>query len=120
MTSSVPMHLSEPYWPEFATAYRNDDGELRQVSIEIPTRTYSIVPGMGTTAEDMAKWLMFQLSGGQTPDGEQLVDPDQFEETHEPCSYQSYFGSLSLPDDPVMRFLGNYAIAWNEGYYRGI
>lgn len=70
---------------------------------------------INSTANDMAKWLMMHISGGQLPDGKILIKPETFMEMH---SVQSQF------DDSIGQGEGfyeceDYSMGWRRGEYKG-
>ena len=70
---------------------------------------------VNSTVTDMMKWLHFHISGGKTPDGRQLVDPDLFRQMHQP---QLPYDDKGRPDTDCYQCTG-YGLGWRTGIYRG-
>ncbi len=76
-------------------------------------RTMHAAGGLGTTAHDAARWLLFQLGDG-TLDGTRVMSKDGLADMHRTHS------SLERPDEmrPDTRFDG-FGLAWQLGVCRG-
>ena len=75
-----------------------------------------------STAEDMAKWLQFQLDMGQTPSGDQIIPYQLMKDTHTRQNNLPDSDSVSdwiRPKAPVTYTLLEYGLGWRTGYYRG-
>jgi len=74
-----------------------------------------------STAVDMARWLMFQLRGGKTEAGEQIVGPIPFRE----CRLRQFAGARTTPNGvtetyfPASFFSIDWGFGWVSGAYRG-
>ena len=75
-----------------------------------------------TNADDLAKYLLFQLNNGKNQQGVEVVPHKALKETHRgeyaiPSSktYELY----KRPVIPVTYSQGKYALGWRTGYYRG-
>ncbi|MBQ6602799.1 MAG: serine hydrolase [Eubacterium sp.] len=67
-----------------------------------------------SNAKDMAVWINFNLAGGKTADGVQLVRPDLMQ--------LIYTSHITTGDDPAMlpeRSMNSYALGWSIINYRG-
>ena len=74
--------------------------------------------GVVSTADDMAKWMKFHISGGKSSNGSQIVPEAALSRTKQPeISYPE--GSSVRPNSPVEYTTPQYALAWFNGYYRG-
>jgi hypothetical protein len=68
----------------------------------------------------MAKWMRFQLSGGKTPSGQQLLPQEILEETTNPQMIS--FDGLSLiqqPLFPVSDLHSSVNMGWFTNFDRG-
>lgn len=65
------------------------------------------------TANDMAKWLLMHIKGGETEDGNIMIQTETFREMH---SVQSYLGE-SLGED--LYKCTDYSMGWRTGKYKG-
>lgn len=70
---------------------------------------------VNSTVTDMLKWVRFHISGGKTPDGRQLIDPDLFRQMHEP---QIPYEDKGRPDEDCYHCSG-YGLGWRTGDYCG-
>jgi CubicO group peptidase (beta-lactamase class C family) len=106
--------------PDVATGYqldRDDDGE-----VVVRSMPYRVIEAMGpagsvnSTAEDMARWVRFQLGDG-TVDGTQVVSKATLDEMHSP----QIVASLPLLGliDPKMSPYILYGMGWFIQPYRG-
>ncbi len=72
--------------------------------------------GLNSTAVDMARWMRFQLAGGEL-DGRRLISAEALRETHEP--------QIVIPTTPAFRagrnveHFAGYGLGWQVMDYRG-
>ncbi|XP_050400285.1 protein flp [Patella vulgata] len=112
---------------DVATPYVSENGVLTPASQDF-IRHWELIGGSGSmmsTAEDMAKWLIFQLNNGKTPNGTQLMDLQDFEDTHRPrnmisSKYSATGKYFTRPKIPVTTSNDGYALGWKTGFYRGL
>ncbi|XP_046556379.1 protein flp-like isoform X2 [Haliotis rubra] len=111
--------------PNMATPYSEQSSKLVVPSSQF-IRHWAKLGGSGSvvsTADDMAKWMLFHLSGGKNREGNQVVAEDLLKETYKPRnaisggSINTYF---SRPKTPVTMSNNGYGLGWKSGYYRGI
>ncbi|KAK2179290.1 hypothetical protein NP493_501g02000 [Ridgeia piscesae] len=122
MTSTVFLNSPDIAWDLFPAAYTNDGETLRRISLDATkafSTTTSAPGGMATNAEDMAKWLLFQLSGGRNLEGTSLVNEIMLQSTHQGASLLTSPPLFSKPLFPVTYSHDQYALGWVSGYYRG-
>ncbi|XP_005110918.2 protein flp [Aplysia californica] len=72
-----------------------------------------------STAEDMAKWGRFILSGGVTEQGERLVNHSVMNQMFIPSFAITSPISLTRPHFPVASTVDGYGLGLYTGYYRG-
>lgn len=74
MTGSNVLHSAAAGDGNVATPHASVEGVVRPVK---PFLSDSVNPagGINSSAEDMAKWMLFLLGGGKPADGKQLVSP---------------------------------------------
>ena len=72
-----------------------------------------------STANDMAKWINFVLSGGETSEGEQLIDPAEMSRLWQAENARSIRPLFLKPESPVTDARPTYSLAYSNGYYRG-
>jgi CubicO group peptidase (beta-lactamase class C family) len=89
-----------------------------------PCSYWSELAGSGavvTTADDMAKWLMFHLSEGRTPDGGVLMPSKTLQELYVARTAQQSptTSKFSRPQLPVTLSYDVYGMGFRTGYYRG-
>ncbi|XP_077978991.1 uncharacterized protein LOC144434415 [Glandiceps talaboti] len=72
-----------------------------------------------STADDLAKWMIFQLTGGRSTTGTQVVSREFLSETHK--SQNSLHDSKIMDKAlyPVDDTMMNYGMGWIDGQYRG-
>ncbi|GFR73070.1 penicillin-binding protein 4-like isoform X1 [Elysia marginata] len=110
-------HLSD-----FAHGCAKLNGALEDVS---PKLWLSIVPcgpagAIYSNAEDMAKWMNFQLSKGQGPHGDLVVDPEVLSTTWKPSMLTFGPAKKQLrPAAPVGHVTYGYGLGWVSAVYRG-
>ncbi|XP_048733367.2 uncharacterized protein LOC125649702 [Ostrea edulis] len=124
MTSSNFATTADPEKVELAKGYIDHYGELKEVPWEF-SRRWAELCGSGcvlSTADDMAKWMLFHLSGGKTRNGKRLVSKRALSLTHTPqlriasSTISKYY---TRPLTPVTLSEDSYAMGWKTGYYRG-
>lgn len=75
-----------------------------------------------STADDMAKWMLFHLNGGKTKNGKQLLRKSSLSQSHSPqlrVSGSTISKYYSRPMTPVTLSEDSYGMGWKTGYYRG-
>ncbi|WP_130862339.1 serine hydrolase domain-containing protein [Bacilliculturomica massiliensis] len=99
--------------PNHAGPYQMIDGALRRLpvwNVDLAGPAASV----SSTAEDMGRWLQFQLEGGRTPEGRQLISEELFAELHR--------GQIDYPDSSGMGEgffpCDRYGLGWASGRYR--
>ena len=75
--------------------------------------------GLVSNAEDMAKWMHFILSGGQTPSGRYLLSNPALLRLVTPEIGIPAYSYVNPSTFPVSDTLDAYALGWYTGYYRG-
>lgn len=75
--------------------------------------------GILISANDMAKWMKFNLKMGKTETGRQLLDKERMEEMHQVTTPINYKYDLIKPEFPVDDITIGYGHAWLTGEYRG-
>ena len=76
--------------------------------------------GVCSNADDMTKWLRFHLNGGQNENGSQVVDAEFLERTKQSEQPVPVSGEPFIkPVTPITDVRDTYALAWNNGFYRG-
>jgi CubicO group peptidase (beta-lactamase class C family) len=82
-----------------------------------------IAPGAGgiiSTASDMAKWMRFQLSGGKSPTGKELVKQEVLYETHKPHMQPFELPqTIQKPLFPISDIYSNVDLGWFTNIDRG-
>lgn len=88
-------------------------------------RYWGLLCGSGcvlSTADDMAKWMLFHLNGGATSDGRQLIPKSVLSMSYTPqlriasSTISKYY---TRPMTPVTLSEDSYGMGWKTGYYRG-
>ena len=99
--------------PNHAAPYQMTDGALHR----LPVWNVDLVgpaASVSSTAEDMGRWLRFQLDGGKTPEGKQLIPEGLFAELHR--------SQIDYPDSSGMGEgffpCDSYGLGWASGRYR--
>ncbi|XP_048733368.2 D-alanyl-D-alanine-carboxypeptidase/endopeptidase AmpH-like [Ostrea edulis] len=124
MTSSNFATTADPEKLELAKGYVDHNGELKEVPWEF-SRRWGKLCGAGcilSTADDMAKWMQFHLSGGKTRKGKRLLSKRALSMIHTPLiriatsTTSKYY---TRPLSPVTFSDDSYAMGWKTGYYRG-
>ncbi|KAL3887929.1 hypothetical protein ACJMK2_000314 [Sinanodonta woodiana] len=109
---------------DFAVGYLDKDGHLYEVPHEY-SRLWGLLCGSGcvlSNALDMAKWMMFHLSGGRNTEGVWVLREGVLGETHakhQPIPTSTISSYLTRPVAPVTFSEDNYGLGWKIGYYRG-
>lgn len=70
---------------------------------------------VNTTIKDMLKWVNFQIRGGKTEDGKQLIPTEFFKQIHQP---QIAYLDPGRPDTDCYTCDG-YGLGWRVGTYCG-
>lgn len=103
--------------PDFATPYREKDDNMVAVPFfESDGANDSTGPAGNiiSCADDMARWLLFNLNGGKHGDA-QLVSPGNLTQLHSP--------QMLLDDPGLTQFtglkLGSYGLGWFIGSWKG-
>lgn len=95
---------------DYAHGYAAIDGRVERIPIE-KFGTGDAAGSIHSNAVDMARWLLFQLKGGQIDDT-QLISPLAFQQMHSPL--------IVMPGDahPDINF-ASYGVGWMVDSYRG-
>jgi len=99
---------------DFATGYNRRDGKI----VAMPFRDLPIAGPAGninSNADDMAKWLLFQLGDGKAPNGKEIVSNAMFKRLHTPLVALGGQPSPKVPEIGP----GSYAMGWFVDTYRG-
>ena len=88
------------------------DGRLVATPMQTTTPLTNSTGGIISTADDMAKWMLFQLQSGQVG-GKQLVKSESIAETHEPRMI------TERPVPPPEFTSSAYGLGWFVESYRG-
>nr|XP_022332950.1 uncharacterized protein LOC111130330 [Crassostrea virginica] len=124
MTSSSFVTIADPTKLELATGYNDDYGDLKEVPWAL-SKYWGLLCGSGcvlSTADDMAKWMLFHLNGGATSDGRQLIPKSVLSMSYTPqlriasSTISKYY---TRPMTPVTLSEDSYGMGWKTGYYRG-
>ena len=75
MTGSNVRHSSASAGGNIAATHARIDGKVRPIA-PFDSDNTNPAGGINSSAEDMAKWLRVQLSGGLLPDGTRLFSAD--------------------------------------------
>lgn len=124
MTSSNFATTADPEKLELATGYNDDYGDLKKVPWQL-SKFWGHLCGSGcvlSTADDMAKWMLFHLNGGKTKNGRQLLPKSALSVSHSPqlrVSGSTISKYYSRPMTPVTLSEDSYGMGWKMGYYRG-
>lgn len=102
--------------PDHATGHR----DVKNKRKPLPWRNLDNVGPCGSInscAEDMARWLRFQLAGGVGPDGDRLISEASLRETHTPQMVEALDENFRAmyPDTVQM----SYGLGWTVWDYRG-
>lgn len=123
MTSTTFTHVANLSRPDIAKPYLPYGTSWKPVSLLLH-KYWGELGGSGSilsTAEDMAKWLLFQLGEGPLGTGE-VLSRTSLDETHRPVSVipdSASSAQFRKPRCPVSYTFGEYALGWRRGYYRG-
>ena len=76
---------------------------------------------MCSTAEDMSKWMTYNMQGHKYKD---ILRPDYWHDLREPVtsvanSSAMYVSHIHRPAMPVSYVLDGYGLGWYTGHYRG-
>ncbi|XP_069137182.1 uncharacterized protein [Argopecten irradians] len=109
---------------DLATGYIDFYGEIHPVPFKL-SRVWGNLCGSGcvmSSANDMAKWMMFHLDKGRNSFSVKVVEERALAHTHKAhntiakSSISKYF---TKPVVPHTHSQTNYALGWKNGYYRG-
>ncbi|KAL3887928.1 hypothetical protein ACJMK2_000313 [Sinanodonta woodiana] len=109
---------------DFATGYVDKEGKRYEVPNEF-SRLWGLLCGSGcvlSNALDMAKWMMFHLSGGRNTEGVWVLKEGILgvaHKTQQPVPPTTITSYLTRPTAPVTLSEDNYGFGWKIGYYRG-
>lgn len=97
-------NLAEPYYFK--------DGKLKKQE-KWNMDTAVAAASIATNAEDMAKWLRFNISGGLDPNGKRILSEDSWNQIHN--------GQIDCQEEKKKDYLNfdKYAFGWSSGTYRG-
>ena len=70
---------------------------------------------IGSNADDMAKWLMFNLNSGKKPDGTEFIRKDLYELMTSSHTFMSETGGKDTPEISIQ----TYGLGWQIFRYRG-
>ncbi|XP_013409911.1 uncharacterized protein LOC106173347 [Lingula anatina] len=112
----------------FAFPYVKIGGEKRLVDMIYTTAKQTMhlaaAGAMYSTADDMAKWLNFLISGGKDESGNFLVGDHMLfgdifnDHMHNPQPFSSVY-SFSKPSYPFEDYSHSYGFGWLDARYRG-
>ena len=68
----------------------------------------------------MQQWLLFLATGGQGPDGSQIMDEELLLSTMKDNSYPFEIPEPESPDDVIDWVETGAAMGWFSGFYRGM
>lgn len=88
------------------------NGHLQTTPMQTTTMLTNSTGGIVSTADDMAKWMLFQLQAGKV-DGKQLVKAESIAETHKPRVI------TERPVPPPEFTSSAYGLGWFVESYRG-
>ena len=71
------------------------------------------------SADDMLKWMKFNLNMGKTETGRQLIDKKRFAQMHKVTTPVNYRYDLYRPLFPVDDITIGYGYGWSIQEYRG-
>lgn len=74
--------------------------------------------GLVSTADDMAQWMNFFLTGGFSARGQRVMSEESLRELQKPRTAMPMV-LFSQPDFPVTASFDIYGMGWWLGYYRG-
>lgn len=85
----------------------------------------SVVPGgpagsIYTTADDMSKWMNFNLGNGSISNGSVVIPEKYFTELHKGQTSTPFSkNNLYKPDYPISDMTLSYCLGWMSSVYRG-
>ncbi len=101
----------EAGWPAAAPYFGLDPGGVIRVPLEKRDNTMQSAGGMMTTANDAARWLVFQVNEGRL-DGDQLVDAEVVRRT------QAKLAEFT-ERDPIFGEATGYGLGWEHASHAG-
>lgn len=123
--SRILMRPEDLIAEDVARPYIYKDDQIQLSSLQI-YEFNPIQPALGilSTANDMAKWIRFQLQKGKTENGTQLIDEKLIDDMHwvttpldKPSTLKNRF--LTRPQWPVEDTQLGYGYSWFVSVYRG-
>ncbi|KAL5010565.1 hypothetical protein ScPMuIL_012870 [Solemya velum] len=123
MTSSTFAYKVKD-WSNFAVPHVSYNGQLTQLDLILYSGMDVAAPAgaICSNSVDMAKWMMFHLSGGLDTKGRRLVPEAEFHEMHTPqMPTPMPLGKklLKQPIFPISEGRYAYNLGWSSGLYRG-
>ncbi|OWF52839.1 uncharacterized protein LOC110447241 [Mizuhopecten yessoensis] len=124
MMSTTFATVAEEKKIDLATGYIDFYGDIHPVSFRL-SKVWGNLCGSGcvmSSANDMAKWMMFHLDKGRNSFSVRVVDERALSHTHKAhntIAKSSIFKYFTKPVVPHTRCQTNYALGWKNGYYRG-
>src|SRR5262245_55574079 len=117
MTGSNVRHSSAAAGGNVATTHARVDGKVRPIAPFVSDNT-NPAGGINSSAEDMAKWLRVQLSGGMLANGSRLFSPATARELTTMVTPMPINDPLpELP--PLKANFNGYALGFTIRDYRG-
>jgi len=104
-----------PKGSKAATPHLYEDGEY-QVTNAGAGGLIAAAGGVTCSAASMARWLQFVLDKGETPDGEQLISPEQFRQLLSPVTILPVPGYMA---EHAGSFMNAYALGWDVSTFYG-
>lgn len=98
-----------------ATPHLLIDGELQTTRTWKET-TGAAAGGINCSARSMARWMMFVLNKGVTPDGDQLISTAQFEQLLNPVTLSGVRGYMV---EHAGAHMSAYALGWGISTFYG-
>ncbi|ELU08826.1 hypothetical protein CAPTEDRAFT_208131 [Capitella teleta] len=120
--SRVSLDMTGNQWHNSSYSYTYVDGRKYSVNPELDQKPFldEIAPAAGvfSTANDMAKWMIFQLNEGRNTEGDSLIPA--LTETHKASTVMGRESPrVQKPAFPVDDMRLTYAMGWRNGMYRG-
>lgn len=110
-TTAYPSLGAREKWASAAPYFAFGPQGVQRIALEKTDATMQSAGGLLTTAEDLGRWLAFQLSDGRV-DGRQVVDAAIVRATHEPLVSTGDAKSGSPFADTA------YGLGWSHGRFR--
>ncbi|XP_045161602.2 penicillin-binding protein 4-like [Mercenaria mercenaria] len=123
LSSKVLLTSADVQQGNVAKPYILPEDQLEDGNYDI----YRIVPlepagGILSNADDMARWIRFNLRNGSTEDGQQLLPDDLLQEAFKDQNMLPFGGafvSQTTPRYPINDITKAYGYAWFTSTYRG-